>query len=66
MEKVSRRINELETIHTNVKLLSEMLEQYSPQTTTDSEREMMKVHFTILTTILEFRFLQLPFLAHLS
>ena len=25
MEKVSRRINELETIHTNVKLLSEMI-----------------------------------------
>ena len=42
MEKISRRINELETIHSNVKLLSEMVEQYNSQTT-DSEREMMKV-----------------------
>ena len=25
MEKVSRRINELETLHTNVKLLSDMI-----------------------------------------
>ena len=44
MEKVSRRINELETIHTNVKLLKDMLEQYGSQTT-ESEKEMMKVTF---------------------
>ena len=43
MEKVSRRINELETIHTNVKLLSEMMTQFNPKTTTQSEKEMMKV-----------------------
>lgn len=43
MEKISRRINELETIHTNVKLLGDMVEHYNSQTTTDSEREMMKV-----------------------
>ena len=43
MEKVSRRINELETIHTNVKLLKDMLEQYGSQTT-ESEKEMMKVN----------------------
>ena len=43
MEKVSRRINELETIHTNVKLLSEMVEQYNSQSSTESEKEMMKV-----------------------
>ena len=51
MEKVSRRINELETIHTNVKLLSEMVEQYNSQTSTNSEKEMMKVtrRFSIIS-----------------
>lgn len=42
MEKISRRINELETIHTNAKLLNEMVNQYNPETTTASEKEMMK------------------------
>ncbi|KAL4240768.1 gamma adaptin ear containing [Mactra antiquata] len=42
MEKVSRRINELETIHANAKLLNEMVSHYNPQTTTDADREMMK------------------------
>ena len=43
MEKVSQRINELETIKANLKLLGEMTAQYDAATTTDSEREMMKV-----------------------
>ncbi|XP_060578282.1 ADP-ribosylation factor-binding protein GGA1-like isoform X5 [Ruditapes philippinarum] len=42
MEKVSRRINELETIHANSKLLHEMTNHFNPQTSTDSEKEMMK------------------------
>ncbi|XP_053392440.1 ADP-ribosylation factor-binding protein GGA1-like isoform X2 [Mercenaria mercenaria] len=42
MEKVSRRINELETIHANSKLLNEMVNHYNPQSTTESEKEMMK------------------------
>ncbi|XP_052234636.1 ADP-ribosylation factor-binding protein GGA1-like isoform X2 [Dreissena polymorpha] len=42
MEKVSRRINELETIHTNVKLLSEMVSSYDPQTSSTDDRDMMK------------------------
>ena len=29
MEKISRRINELETLHTNVKLLSDMIIFYT-------------------------------------
>lgn len=44
MEKVSRRINELETIHANVKLLKEMVSHYNPHSTTEDERTMMKVH----------------------
>ena len=51
MEKVSRRINELETIHTNVKLLSEMVGQYSKQSSTESEKEMMKVHWALTSVI---------------
>ena len=43
MEKVSRRINELETIHANVKLLSEMVSHFNPHSTTDAEKDMMKV-----------------------
>ncbi|XP_052766224.1 ADP-ribosylation factor-binding protein GGA1-like isoform X3 [Mya arenaria] len=42
IERVSRRINELEAIHSNVKLLNEMVSCYSPQSTTESEKEMMK------------------------
>ncbi|XP_041363618.1 ADP-ribosylation factor-binding protein GGA3-like [Gigantopelta aegis] len=41
-ERVSKRINELETIGNNVKLLNEMVLIYDPNTTSTSEKEMMK------------------------
>ncbi|KAK3090106.1 hypothetical protein FSP39_009248 [Pinctada imbricata] len=41
MEKVSRRINELETINNNVKLLSEMLQHYD-SSSSSGEKDMMK------------------------
>lgn len=43
MEKVSRRINELEQINNNSKLLMEMLDHYSPETSSKSDLDMMKV-----------------------
>ncbi|XP_074647266.1 ADP-ribosylation factor-binding protein GGA1-like isoform X2 [Tubulanus polymorphus] len=39
-EKVTRRITELETVNNNIKLLSEMLNEYNPSTT-QSERDVM-------------------------
>ncbi|KAL5018234.1 hypothetical protein ScPMuIL_003956 [Solemya velum] len=42
MEKVSRRINQLETVNNNVKLLTEMLQNYSPGNSSQSDREIMK------------------------
>ena len=41
MEKVSRRMNELETVNNNVKLLNEMLVHYNPSSV-DSEKDIMK------------------------
>ncbi len=42
-DKISKRINELETISNNVKLLTEMMAIYNKNTTTQSEKDMMKV-----------------------
>ncbi|XP_061196347.1 ADP-ribosylation factor-binding protein GGA1-like [Saccostrea echinata] len=42
MERVSRRINELEQINNNSKLLMEMLEHYSPETSSAADLDMMK------------------------
>ncbi len=41
-EKISERINELEKINNNIKLLSEMLFEYSPQKAKSSEKETIK------------------------
>ncbi|XP_046569663.1 ADP-ribosylation factor-binding protein GGA1-like isoform X2 [Haliotis rubra] len=47
-EKISRRINELETISNNVKLLTEMMAIYDNNTTTQAEKDMMKeLHATL-------------------
>ncbi|XP_046362673.1 ADP-ribosylation factor-binding protein GGA1-like isoform X2 [Haliotis rufescens] len=47
-EKISRRINELETISNNVKLLTEMMSIYDKNTTTQAEKDMMKeLHATL-------------------
>lgn len=43
MERTSRRINELEQINNNTKLLVEMLEHYSPETSSKADLDMMKV-----------------------
>ncbi|KAK3580716.1 hypothetical protein CHS0354_005721 [Potamilus streckersoni] len=48
MEKVSQRINDLETINNNTKLLREMVGHYNPSTTSQSEKETMKELFDSL------------------
>ena len=48
-EKISTRINELEQINNNIKLLSEMLHEYNKHKVTTSEKETIKVR--ILTII---------------
>ena len=45
MERTSRRINELEQINNNTKLLVEMLEHYSPETSSKADLDMMKVTY---------------------
>lgn len=42
IEKVSKRVTELETVNNNLKLLSEMLAHYDPNTATESDKEVMK------------------------
>ncbi|KAK6170403.1 hypothetical protein SNE40_018808 [Patella caerulea] len=41
-EKISKRINELQTIGNNVQLLQEMIQNYSSQSSASVDREMMK------------------------
>ena len=43
MDKVSKRMTELETVGNNIKLLTEMLQHYSPNSSSDGERDLMKV-----------------------
>ena len=43
MDKVSKRVTELETVGNNIKLLAEMLQHYSPNSSSDGERDLMKV-----------------------
>ena len=43
MEKVSRRVTELETVGNNIKLLAEMLQHYSASSSSEGERDLMKV-----------------------
>lgn len=43
MDKVSKRVTELETVNNNIKLLAEMLQHYSPGTSSEGERDLMKV-----------------------
>lgn len=43
MERTSRRINELEQINNNTKLLMEMLDHYSPESSSKADLDMMKV-----------------------
>lgn len=43
MQKVSKRINTLEEVNINVKLLSEMLSHYNKDSSSDSDKEIIKV-----------------------
>lgn len=43
MEKQSKRTQELDTVNNNVKLLTEMLQHYSPGNSTESDQEILKV-----------------------
>lgn len=45
MEKAAKRINELETINNNVKVLEDMLKVYSAETS-QSDKDMMRVGMT--------------------
>lgn len=43
MQKVTKRIHTLEEVNINVKLLTEMLSHYDKDSSTDSDREIIKV-----------------------
>ena len=51
MEKVSQRVQQLESIQNNVQLLNEMVAQYRSDGTTTSERDVMKVRSLIHTYV---------------
>jgi hypothetical protein len=42
-EKISKRIQQLDTINNNVKLLNDMLHNHQPGSATQSDKEIMKV-----------------------
>lgn len=42
MEQIARRANELETVHNNAKVLTDMLNNYKPEETSSEEKELMK------------------------
>lgn len=43
MEKISKRMNTMEEVNNNVKLLTEMVTNYSKGETTESNEDLMKV-----------------------
>ena len=43
MDRKSKRMQELETVNNNVKLLNEMLQHYSTTTATEADTDIMKV-----------------------
>lgn len=44
VHKVTKRIHTLEEVNINVKLLTEMLSHYNKESSTDSDKEIIKVH----------------------
>lgn len=48
MHKVTKRINTLEEVNINVKLLTEMLSHYNKESSPESDREIIKVCVTTL------------------
>lgn len=43
VQKISKRMNTLEEVDNNVKLLGEMLSHYDKERSTDADRELIKV-----------------------
>lgn len=43
MEKISKRVNAIEEVNNNVRLLTEMVTNYSKGETTESNEDLMKV-----------------------
>ena len=55
VQKVTKRVHTLEEVSINVKLLAEMLSHYDQECSTDSDREIIKVHtHNILIVYLHF------------
>lgn len=55
IEKQSNRINELELVNNNVRLLNDMLLSYNQKSSTESERETIKVNYELIIIKLELR-----------
>lgn len=49
MQKVTKRLHTLEEVNINVKLLTEMLSHYNKDSSTDSDKEIIKVCVCALT-----------------
>lgn len=49
VHKVTKRIHMLEEVNINVKLLTEMLSHYNKDSSTDADKEIIKVCVCILT-----------------
>lgn len=59
MHKVTKRIHTLEEVNINVKLLTEMLTHYNKDSSTESDKEIIKVHsYIILYFMLEYKLRQ--------
>lgn len=50
-EKKSKRMQELETVNNNIKLLNEMLQHYT-QNSSQSDKEILKVGWTSLNIVI--------------
>lgn len=59
VHKVTKRIHTLEEVNINVKLLTEMLTHYNKDSSTESDKEIIKVHsYIILYFMLEYKLQQ--------
>ena len=48
MEKLKKRLDELELITNNVKLLNEMLSHYKPESAAEHEKQIIEVNFVTI------------------
>jgi len=44
MEKVSKRMQQIETVNNNIKVLKEMLTHYKESSASEAEKDLMKVN----------------------